>query len=285
MGTARIFRFVLTLRSGGCGDKFRLRWRREPYISLLGDVEPIAGAVMRFFASMFLLAAVLVAALAEAGSRADWLECRADHPDRNIAGCSKIIEGRGESSKSRSLALYLRGSAYGERSDYAKALADYDEAIKLNPNNYDIFISRGLIYEAKGEKDRAIADYTEAIRLNPKFASVYFTRANAYEDKGEHDLAYADYSEAIKLYSKHTTAYYNRGLISEKKGDHEHAIADFTQAIKIQAGFTAAYVARGNVYRAMGENERAMADYKRALAINPNLQAAKDGLKAVGEKP
>ena len=65
-------------------------------------------------------------------------------------------------------AYYSRGSAFGERSEYAKAIADYDEAIKLNPTNFDIYISRGLIYEAKGDKDRAIADYSEAIKLNPE---------------------------------------------------------------------------------------------------------------------
>jgi tetratricopeptide (TPR) repeat protein len=230
-------------------------------------------------------ACIFAANIAQANSKQNWQDCRADHPDRNIAGCSRIIEGKGESAKTRSLALYLRGSAYGERSDYAKALADYDEAIRLNPANYDIFISRGLIYEAKGDKERAIADYTEAIRLNPKLASIYFTRANAYEDKGEHDLAYADYTEAIKLYSKHTTAYYNRGLIAEKKGNLESAIADYSAAIKIQAGYTAAYVSRANAYRISGDRDHAIADYKRALAINPTLQAAKDGLKLLGIVP
>ncbi len=108
-----------------------------------------------------------LAGSAWAASKQDWQDCRADHPDRNIAGCTRIIESRKAPPAQLAAAYYSRGSAYGERSDYTRALADYSEAIRLNPKNYEFFVSRGLIYEARGEKDRAIADYSEAIRLNP----------------------------------------------------------------------------------------------------------------------
>jgi tetratricopeptide (TPR) repeat protein len=32
---------------------------------------------------------------------------------------------------------------------------------------------RGLAYRAKGDNDRAIADYNEAIRLDPRLAQAY----------------------------------------------------------------------------------------------------------------
>ena len=46
------------------------------------------------------------------------------------------------------------------------------------------------MYHAKGDYDRAIADYTEAIRLNPKYVTAYYNRGLARAAKG--DTAKAD---------------------------------------------------------------------------------------------
>ena len=54
-------------------------------------------------------------------------------------------------------------------------------------------------YRAKGENDKAIADYTEAIRLEPENAQAYHGRGSAYEAKGDHKRAEADFAEAKKL--------------------------------------------------------------------------------------
>jgi len=53
--------------------------------------------------------------------------------------------------------------------------------------------------EKKGDPDKAIADYTEAIRLNPKYATAYYGRGYAYGQKGETAKAEADFAQAKKL--------------------------------------------------------------------------------------
>ena len=59
--------------------------------------------------------------------------------------------------------------------------------------------NRGVDHFNQGELDKAIADFTEAIRLNPKLAGAYFNRGFAYVNKGELNQAVGDWTEAIRL--------------------------------------------------------------------------------------
>ena len=70
----------------------------------------------------------------------------------------------------------------------------------------------------KQNYDKAIADYNESIRLDPKYAIAYNNRGDAWYHKKEYDKAIADFNEAIRLDPKTAVAYSNRGSLVGQEG-------------------------------------------------------------------
>src|SRR5215472_902837 len=79
-------------------------------------------------------------------------------------------------------------------------------------NKPEVLIARGDSDARKGDYDKAIADYTEALRLEPKNAAAFAKRAWSYARKDDYDKAFADCTEALRLEPKLVLAYSNRGL-------------------------------------------------------------------------
>jgi len=118
---------------------------------------------------------------------------------------------------------------------------DHDWINVLLKNAESYFIS-GNEYYAKSEFDRAIADYTEAIQINPNYAEAYGNRGITYAGKKDYNLAIADLTEAIRLNNESANRYwyYNRGLVYYYRGvastniiDYDHAINDFEKVLEI----------------------------------------------------
>jgi tetratricopeptide (TPR) repeat protein len=60
-----------------------------------------------------------------------------------------------------------QGTAYGQRGDHDRALAEFNEAVRIGPDRADAYANRGMAYYYKGDFDRAIADLEQALRLAP----------------------------------------------------------------------------------------------------------------------
>ena len=166
-------------------------------------------------------------------------------------------------------AYWQRGVSYANKGDHTRAIADYGQALLLDPQSVDAYYGRGFSNSMKGDYDRAIADYDEAIRLNPKLAAAYWQRGVAYTKKGDQTRAIADYDEAIRLDPKLARAYWNRGNAYEFLDDYDRAIADYDEAIRLEPLLSEAYYARGFSYSMKGDLARAIADYDEAIRLNP----------------
>ncbi len=117
-----------------------------------------------------------------------------------------------------------RGIVHSQKADYDSAIADFDEAIRLDQNVPEIFAERGAAYAMKGRYDQAIADYDKSIQLDSNFAEAITLRAEAVAKKNESGAQISgeatDDAAALSRYHKaadqgNARAQYNLGLMYE----------------------------------------------------------------------
>ena len=70
----------------------------------------------------------------------------------------------------------------------------------------------GVELDLEGRFEEAIAEYDMAIRLDPQLASAYVNRGKAHNELGQYHLAIRDLDEAVRLDPQLILAYYNRSL-------------------------------------------------------------------------
>src|SRR5215470_519960 len=65
-------------------------------------------------------------------------------------------------------------------------------AIRFSLADANIYCDRGLVWYQKGRYDRAIADFDRAIKIDPNFAAAYINRGLILHRNREFNVAFAD---------------------------------------------------------------------------------------------
>jgi tetratricopeptide (TPR) repeat protein len=217
---------------------------------------------------------VLVPRLAAADDVAD---CAKETGEDAIAACTRRIES-GE-VKAHELAVMLdhRGLAVRRKGDIDRAIADFDEAIRLDPNFAEPVFRRAMVWAYnRSNVERAVTDLDHAIVLDPGFANAFFQRGLLHARQGDADHAIADFEAAIRLDPNNADALFQRGRVyGDKKRDYDRAIADFTEAFRRNPKFAAAINNRGFEYMLKGDLDHALADHSEAIRVyQPRTEGA-----------
>jgi tetratricopeptide (TPR) repeat protein len=229
--------------------------------------------------------ALLLTLPALAASQRAHDDCNADDPDRNIAGCTRIIEDKTEDRRTRSIAHTGRGLAWRHKGEPERAIEDFTAAIWLLPNDALAYNNRAHIYRELGQNDLALADYDEAIRINPmpridgdargrRHINVYHNRGGIWVKKNELDRAIADFDEAIRRDPTDADVFNSRGSAWAAKSDLDRALADFNEALRLDPRYVYAYMNRGRLWQAKGDEARARADFAAAEQISAQVARA-----------
>jgi tetratricopeptide (TPR) repeat protein len=144
----------------------------------------------------------------------------------------------------------------------------YGELIKLNPDDAQYYVNRGVLYlnELKNFK-AAAADFTKAVELKAANPLVIYNRGTAFLFMNDWKKAIRDFDAFVAVQPDFVNAYLNRGLALLNVKKIDEALADFNYGLKLAPRLPNLYRARALAFKIKGDNAQAQADELRAAQI------------------
>lgn len=183
-----------------------------------------------------------------------------------------------------------------DRNDFLGAIADYTAALKLDPQNIEIYELRSYLYYLKEDYKSAIADLNQAIKIKPKALNLHYRRALSRIAMGDAKGGIADLTMEFSLNKPRQIPglYATRARAYQSLGKHPEAIADFSTELTFKdvasiansgavlTDRAASYVKLGNKKAAIKDLKAAMEVFKK-LGLDGNQQETLEKLKALGQ--
>ena len=229
---------------------------------------------MRAVVLAILVAVAVTARPAAAQTRQQqWEACQdAADRDRAIAGCTALIQSGQETMEHLAVAFNNRGYAYSTTGQYDRAIADFDQAVRLDPKFTLALNNRGDAHnQADRQSDRAIADFDQAIRLDPGFASAFNNRCWSRAILGLLPEALADCDKSLRLRPNSAATLDSRGFVHLRMERPDQAMADYDAALALRPGVATSLYGRGLAHLKQGDSAAADRDFAAAKGINSDI--------------
>lgn len=129
----------------------------------------------------------------------------------------------------------------------------------------------GQVLISQYQYERAVKEFDNALRSNPDLAEAYMGRGTAYGCLNNYEQSVKDYDQAIRLRPDNPLPYLNRGVTNSKRGYHRNALQDYDRAIALNPNDAQAYARRAFTHKALGNQRECMADAKRARELDRSV--------------
>jgi tetratricopeptide (TPR) repeat protein len=129
--------------------------------------------------------------------------------------------------------LFERGRSKQDLEDYAGAITDYTEFLRIHPAHLEAYKSRGFAKAMSNDLKGAISDFDRAVEIAPHHADAYNARGNVHAMAGHLVASLLDFNYAIRLDRNFADAYYNRAISRHGLGDRTGAKSDLSKAAQL----------------------------------------------------
>jgi tetratricopeptide (TPR) repeat protein len=175
-----------------------------------------------------------------------------------------------QADKPASTADFMRrGHLLLDRFKFDEAIADFNEALKQEPNNKFALASRAIGLVWKQDYDAAEKDLAKLQALDPKNAVAWRARGLMAEQKGDYQVAVDAYSEALRIEPSNNFAIGHRAYAFNGLDATEQALADSAAALKADPSWRELRLLRANIFARQGNLDAAGKEADLLVAESP----------------
>lgn len=156
--------------------------------------------------------------------------------------------------------------AYEKLQRLDEAIAAYQKALALRADA-DTHVYLGLIYQQQGNYEAAIAEYRQAVALDPQNALAYSALGEVYDQQGKLDEAATAFKQALAL-AESAALHAQLAGVYRRQGDLAAATAEYERAVALDPQDWQSRLQLGRLYSEMGQLDRAEEHFRAALAAN-----------------
>lgn len=173
---------------------------------------------------------------------------------------------------------FRRANEYYKFNQYLRALADVDKTLEYAPaGNRDLrfqaYMLRADIYQMLDNHREALADFSEALKLDPTSFMALYQKANEEYALGDYSAAKSDYTRLRATNPRSVEALTGLARVAVKENDLGRASEYMDGAVEMMSADSDIYIRRASVRRMQGNNTGAVEDLLMAISIDNNTRA------------
>ncbi len=164
-----------------------------------------------------------------------------------------------------------RGIALSRRGMSDKAVEVFSQVAETESNMPIVHFLLGMEYFDKRWYLKAIEEYKETLKYNPDSNVAMFNLARAYLESGQTENAEAGLRYLLEREPEHFGALHYLALACSRRARFQEAADNELKALKLRPDYVEGYNNLGSFYLNLGQPDKAIEAYQKALAVNADL--------------
>lgn len=151
-----------------------------------------------------------------------------------------------------------KGTALYSQGNYRKAWEAYQQALEIDPDNPVVWVSAGLVLNRLQRSQQAQVHFERALALDPRYVAAWNGKADAQLDMNLFAEAIASYEQALKIDAKSFQAWNGLGNARTCLRDFTGAVEAYTRALHINPRSSVAWCNKAEALMHLGHNRKAL---------------------------
>jgi tetratricopeptide (TPR) repeat protein/DNA-binding beta-propeller fold protein YncE len=193
----------------------------------------------------------------------------------DTAGAVNCLEKSIELDPNLESAHFLLGHTYVQLGAVDKGLAQFDQAVKVVPDNITVWIESGRAHQALAKHVQALERFNKALAIDKLNGDARLGAARSYIELNEYKRARAIALSMSGVREQEAAGQYLLGVIALANNRPQEAVLSLTKAVDEEPKNTNAWIGLADAYLALQDQVKARSALRQAISAEPALFEAR----------